>query len=72
MQTILVYVYVLDGIANAIGEAKISGATRSSPCQMRPNMAKQGGPRDGNRFHPVHIVNNFKFQFQNMEMKNSK
>ena len=61
MQTVLVYVYVLDGIAIAIGELGISGS-RSSPCQMRPDMAKQGGPRDIIRLHPVHVVNNFKFQ----------
>jgi hypothetical protein len=61
MQTVLACVYVLDGIATAIGEVGISG-TRSSPCQMRPNMAKLGGPRDCILFHPVHVVNNFKFQ----------
>jgi hypothetical protein len=45
----LVYVYVLDGIANANGEVGISGS-RSSPCQMRPSMSKHGGPRDNIKF----------------------
>jgi hypothetical protein len=58
---VLAYVYVLDGIATAIGEVGIIGS-RFSPCQMRPNMAKYGGPIDYIRFHPVHVVNILKFQ----------
>jgi hypothetical protein len=58
-----VYVYVLYGTATANGEVGISGS-RSSPCQMSPISAHHRGSRDSNRFHPVHVVNNFKFQFQ--------
>jgi hypothetical protein len=61
MQTILVYVYVPNGITTAIGEDGISGS-RFKHCQMIPNMARQGGPKDRSRFHPVYVVNNFKFQ----------
>jgi hypothetical protein len=64
MQTVLVYVYVLHGIVVAIGEVGMISGSRSSPCQMRPNMAQEGGPRDNSRFHPVHVVNDFKFKFQ--------
>jgi hypothetical protein len=55
-------VCVLDGIVTANGEVGISGS-RSSPCEnMTFLQAKQGGPRDNTRFHPVHVVNHFKFQ----------
>jgi hypothetical protein len=58
--------HVLDGIANANGEVRISGS-RYNTCQMRPSMAKQGGPRDNSRFHPVHVANNFNFNLHRME-----
>jgi hypothetical protein len=62
MQTILVYVYVLDDIATVIGEVRISGS-RPSPCENKSFLqTKQGGSKESSRFHPVHVVNNFKFQ----------
>jgi hypothetical protein len=58
------YVYVVDGIVTANGEVGISGS-RSSPFENKTFLqAKQGGPKDSTRFHPEHVVNNFKLQFQ--------
>jgi hypothetical protein len=59
-------VYVLDDIAIGNGEVGISGS-RSSPYESKTFLqAKQGGPKDSSRFHPVHVVNNFKFQVLNV------
>jgi hypothetical protein len=61
MHTILVYVYVPDGIAIVIGEVGITGSRPSTCENMSFLQTKQGGPKDSTRFHPVHIVNNYKF-----------
>jgi hypothetical protein len=47
-----VYVYVLDGIANANGEVGISGS-RSSPCPMNPIIGTTWRARDMSRLIPV-------------------
>jgi hypothetical protein len=61
------YVYVLDGIATANGKVGISGS-RSSPCENKTFLrSKHGGARDSNRFHPVHVVNNFNFNFNGLQ-----
>jgi hypothetical protein len=55
--------YGLDSIATANGEVGIRGS-RSSPCEDKTfSHAKQGGARDSIRFHPVYVVNNFNFKF---------